>query len=626
MKKIFIFLITVAIVFCNGKTAFSNDIFTSIRLVDHDEIIKIIKDPYRLNSRERHNHDTPLIYAAKLGRYDIVDILLQYGANPSLADKNGLNFLMVAISKTYMQLEKFKNYALNCNINHVDKQGRSILHYAASNNLIDVELLLYILEIFPYINYQDNNGNTALFYAIDKKNLNVAKILLVLGADKSLINESEKYKEVINKINHITIEEKKDLNKIDEFKLKNKIVYDKITKKDLSQPKYIAEISVSNEKKENIFNKIINNFKSKIDFSSTSENREYSVPYTFNKRHENYYEPSISDYFKELYRTLKFRINNFLYSNDDLKQEDMRYEFAGPQLAECNPAIISNSDVKEINKVYLKGKILLQRIDQEKFTFIFLTSSGKRYWIRNQDKQIYNRLRYAYAIGKPVFISANALFLKDKTTVLDIFGCAIVKDNDEADSLTNRLKNEIFFDSPIFTLADFLLKASEQVVLDSIKKDVNKYNNVNKQLDEWIKIEFENILKDELDLAPNDMNPELAKSYYTAKIKLERSEDIVRNYVSIPDRSREIINPYGKVNIVITDEKIIINGIIHNEGTSTFRGTALRNSKYDSWIPFYNQGNNDFYVLFTNDNIYIVYEGTPKTQGCPVYSRFYGKF
>ena len=209
MKKIFIFLITVAIVFCNGKTAFSNDIFTSIRLVDHDEIIKIIKDPYRLNSRERHNHDTPLIYAAKLVRYDIVDILLQYGANPSLADKNGLNFLMVAISKTYMQLEKFKNYALNCNINHVDKQGRSILHYAASNNLIDVELLLYILEIFPYINYQDNNGNTALFYAIDKKNLNVAKILLVLGADKSLINESEKYKEVINKINHITIEEKK---------------------------------------------------------------------------------------------------------------------------------------------------------------------------------------------------------------------------------------------------------------------------------------------------------------------------------------------------------------------------------------------------------------------------------
>ena len=76
------------------------------------------------------------------------------------------------------------------------------------------------------------------------------------------------------------------------------------------------------------------------------------MPYTFNKRHENYYEPSISDYFKELYRTLKFRINNFLYSNDDLKQEDMRYEFAGPQLAECNPAIISNSDVKEINKVY----------------------------------------------------------------------------------------------------------------------------------------------------------------------------------------------------------------------------------------------------------------------------------
>jgi uncharacterized protein len=78
------------------------------------------------------------------------------------------------------------------NLNHQDRIGYSVLHFAGQNKL--VELAKYFLEKGTDPNLQDKHGNTALWTAIFEAKLpsdeqGVVKLLLRFGANPEIVNK-----------------------------------------------------------------------------------------------------------------------------------------------------------------------------------------------------------------------------------------------------------------------------------------------------------------------------------------------------------------------------------------------------------------------------------------------------
>ncbi|KAK3413736.1 hypothetical protein EUGRSUZ_I02298 [Eucalyptus grandis] len=75
----------------------------------------------------------------------------------------------------------------NVDINAVDKEGATLMHYAvqtASSQAIKI-LLLYNIDI----NLQDNDGWTPLHLAVQSRRTDVVRLLLIKGADKTIKNQ-----------------------------------------------------------------------------------------------------------------------------------------------------------------------------------------------------------------------------------------------------------------------------------------------------------------------------------------------------------------------------------------------------------------------------------------------------
>ena len=368
MKKyLFIICVLANIITCGNAIAYTlnqtNDIFYAIRRGDRDRVIDFAKNPYNLERRGGDNRYTPLLLAALCGRWDFVDILLTYGSNTSITNKQGENLLMVSL-KASIPYEKFKEYSKLCNINHVDKREKSILHHAANNILCSPDVLFYALEIFPYINYQDSEGITPLLEAVLDGKYTTAKILLDLGADPTIKSKNGKCitDEILHSIKRTSISDIEE-QKTNEFKQKNIINYRKITKTDLQEN---IKISHSQEKKEddsgNIFNNILLTFKNFVGFTSEKQDKElFAAP----EENVASSESSLSDTVMSLIRKIKFSFERLFSPKDSMEQGEELHSWTGPQLNEYPPATISKSEISESRKVHLKGKILCQQVSQD---------------------------------------------------------------------------------------------------------------------------------------------------------------------------------------------------------------------------------------------------------------------
>jgi ankyrin repeat protein len=120
---------------------------------------------------------TPLLRAAKAGDTPVIKILLDKGANPKAATRNGVNGIMMAANvatreedmtgRSKTQKDAIETITLliaaGTDINGADNQGRAAVHGAALWGLTDV--ITFLKQNGANINAPDKRGYTALDYA-----------------------------------------------------------------------------------------------------------------------------------------------------------------------------------------------------------------------------------------------------------------------------------------------------------------------------------------------------------------------------------------------------------------------------------------------------------------------------
>jgi uncharacterized protein len=117
---------------------------------------------------------TPLIISAYSNQPEIVKILLQHGADISIADAAGNTALMGGAFKGYIDIVKTL-LQHGADVNQQNGQQATALTFAATFGQIEIATLL--LEKGAVINVPDNRGKTPLDHAVIQENKAMIELL-----------------------------------------------------------------------------------------------------------------------------------------------------------------------------------------------------------------------------------------------------------------------------------------------------------------------------------------------------------------------------------------------------------------------------------------------------------------
>lgn len=119
---------------------------------------------------------TPLLFAVERENKDILKALIDKGANVNVADKSGEAALYKCTSGGKWELVQVLLASKDININVSDKTGRTPLMFAVKDGKKDIVETL--LELKADVNAADMEDHTALWWAIETENLELAKIII----------------------------------------------------------------------------------------------------------------------------------------------------------------------------------------------------------------------------------------------------------------------------------------------------------------------------------------------------------------------------------------------------------------------------------------------------------------
>ncbi len=120
-------------------------------------IKRLLDKNAKVNAKDLNGY-TPLMWAARTSKNDILNLLLSHGANINVKDKRGNTPLLLAARYS-------KSKVVKSLLNRIGKRVRVV-----------------------YVNAQDKKGNTPLLWAVKKNKSKVVTLLLQYGANPNIRN------------------------------------------------------------------------------------------------------------------------------------------------------------------------------------------------------------------------------------------------------------------------------------------------------------------------------------------------------------------------------------------------------------------------------------------------------
>ncbi len=145
-----------------GQTA----LFFACKNGDLEHVKALVELGANINSRCAENRITPLIYAASYGRLDIVDYLINVGAEIDAQGENGATAVLATCTNGYSGTAVLRRL--------IDEKADLTLRYVNGTTALMVaigmgpyvEHVRLLLQHNPDLSRKDNTGHTALDYAL----------------------------------------------------------------------------------------------------------------------------------------------------------------------------------------------------------------------------------------------------------------------------------------------------------------------------------------------------------------------------------------------------------------------------------------------------------------------------
>ena len=168
------------------------------RAIENNDInmVRQLLNRYDVNTRRNTDiRETPLTLASSLYRNEIIQVLINAGADLNMEDNDGLTPLMSSFIDDgfYNHVETIELLLdNNANVNYQNRNGETALHIASQ--LDRTEIIRILVDRGANVNIRDRNGNTPLVAYNNFRNYTMsaesAEILINNGADVNYQNRN----------------------------------------------------------------------------------------------------------------------------------------------------------------------------------------------------------------------------------------------------------------------------------------------------------------------------------------------------------------------------------------------------------------------------------------------------
>ena len=154
----------------------------------HLDILKCLVENGADVNAATHDKSTPLMIASRYGHVNVVTFLIEHGANMDLKHKTGKTALHYVVYHNNDCCDVLSCFIKNgADVNATTNDNSTPLMIASKKGLVNV--VTFLIEHGANVELQDNNGETALHYAVDS--CDVLSFLIRNGAD---VNSRTYYK------------------------------------------------------------------------------------------------------------------------------------------------------------------------------------------------------------------------------------------------------------------------------------------------------------------------------------------------------------------------------------------------------------------------------------------------
>jgi len=150
------------------------------------EVQEMLRSNRHLANISDPRGDTALILAIREGTERVIELIMEYGADPNKASRSdGTTPLMTAASNSRTRIMRllFQNGANN--VNAINRQKWTALMFAVSNNR-NSDIVKLLIENGASVNMQNDHQETALLIATQFRKKSIVKLLVEAGADPNI--------------------------------------------------------------------------------------------------------------------------------------------------------------------------------------------------------------------------------------------------------------------------------------------------------------------------------------------------------------------------------------------------------------------------------------------------------